>query len=48
MENINLLVIAMQVQELYAWVDQVPLSRPKRNFTRDFSDGGRRAPRFLF
>ncbi|CAH2321649.1 sperm flagellar 1 [Pelobates cultripes] len=28
-----------QLQELYAWIDQVPLSRTKRNITRDFSDG---------
>lgn len=28
------------LQELYAWVDQIPLSRPKKNLTRDFSDGG--------
>ncbi|XP_053548866.1 sperm flagellar protein 1-like [Bombina bombina] len=28
-----------QLQELYAWIDQVPLSRPKKNITRDFSDG---------
>ncbi|XP_063814705.1 sperm flagellar protein 1-like isoform X2 [Pseudophryne corroboree] len=28
-----------QLQELYAWIDQVPLSRAKRNITRDFSDG---------
>uniref|UniRef100_W5M091 Sperm flagellar protein 1 n=1 Tax=Lepisosteus oculatus TaxID=7918 RepID=W5M091_LEPOC len=27
------------LQELYAWVDRAPLSRPKRNITRDFSDG---------
>jgi len=27
------------IQEVYDWVDQVPLSRPKRNLTRDFSDG---------
>ena len=27
------------LQRLYAWVDEIPLSRPKRNFTRDFSDG---------
>ncbi|XP_072139033.1 sperm flagellar protein 1 [Mobula birostris] len=26
-------------QELYAWIDRVPLSRPKRNIARDFSDG---------
>ncbi|AWP14074.1 putative sperm flagellar protein 1 [Scophthalmus maximus] len=28
-----------ELQELYAWIDKVPLSRPKRNITRDFSDG---------
>ena len=28
-----------EIQELYAWVDTVPLSRPKRNIARDFSDG---------
>ncbi|PIK35444.1 putative sperm flagellar protein 1-like [Apostichopus japonicus] len=28
-----------QLQELYAWVDEITLSRPKRNITRDFSDG---------
>ena len=28
-----------ELQRLYAWVDEIPLSRPKRNFTRDFSDG---------
>ena len=27
-------------QNLYAWIDEIPLSRPKRNITRDFSDGG--------
>ncbi|XP_067945532.1 sperm flagellar protein 1-like [Watersipora subatra] len=27
------------LQELYAWVDQIALSRPKKNLTRDFSDG---------
>ncbi|KAK6493662.1 sperm flagellar protein 1-like isoform X4 [Huso huso] len=27
------------LQELYSWVDKMPLSRPKRNVTRDFSDG---------
>ena len=29
-----------QLQELYTWVDGIPLSRPKRNITRDFGDGG--------
>ncbi|XP_038599244.1 sperm flagellar protein 1 [Tachyglossus aculeatus] len=27
------------LRELYAWVDQVPLSRPRRHLARDFSDG---------
>jgi len=27
------------LQMLYVWVDQIPLSRPKRNIARDFSDG---------
>ncbi|XP_048419521.1 sperm flagellar protein 1 isoform X2 [Stegostoma tigrinum] len=27
------------LQELYAWIDGIPLSRPKRNIARDFSDG---------
>lgn len=25
---------------LYRWLDAVPLSRPRRNIARDFSDGG--------
>lgn len=28
-----------QLEALYTWVDTIPLSRPKRNITRDFSDG---------
>ena len=28
-----------QLQELFGWVDEFKLSRPKKNFTRDFSDG---------
>jgi hypothetical protein len=27
------------VQKLYNWIDGIPLSRPKRNISRDFSDG---------
>lgn len=27
------------IQELYKWIDSVQLSRPKRNISRDFSDG---------
>jgi hypothetical protein len=29
------------LEDLYTWVDEIPLSRPKRNITRDFSDGGK-------
>lgn len=28
------------LQDLYGWVDQIPLSRPKKNFARDFADAG--------
>lgn len=28
------------LHQLYLWVDSIPLSRPKRNLSRDFSDGG--------
>ena len=28
-----------ELETVYAWVDEVPLSRPKKNFARDFSDG---------
>lgn len=27
------------LQKLYTWVDEIKLSRPKRNMARDFSDG---------
>ncbi|XP_063166461.1 sperm flagellar protein 1 isoform X2 [Candoia aspera] len=27
------------LNDLYSWVDTIPLSRPKRNIARDFSDG---------
>ncbi|XP_031695950.1 sperm flagellar protein 1 [Anarrhichthys ocellatus] len=27
------------LQHLYAWIDKISLSRPKRHITRDFSDG---------
>uniref|UniRef100_G1R7Y1 Sperm flagellar 1 n=1 Tax=Nomascus leucogenys TaxID=61853 RepID=G1R7Y1_NOMLE len=27
------------LHQLYLWVDKIPLSRPKRNLSRDFSDG---------
>ncbi|XP_068005498.1 sperm flagellar protein 1 isoform X2 [Melanerpes formicivorus] len=28
-----------ELRELYGWLDGVPLSRPRRNIARDFSDG---------
>mmetsp|Transcript_77932 Transcript_77932/g.167236 ORF Transcript_77932/g.167236 Transcript_77932/m.167236 type:complete len:234 (+) Transcript_77932:82-783(+) len=28
-----------ELQNLYNWVDETPLSRPKRNISRDFADG---------
>lgn len=28
-----------ELQKLYNWVDEIPLSRPKRNISRDFADG---------
>ncbi|KAL4470235.1 hypothetical protein ABPG74_011846 [Tetrahymena malaccensis] len=28
-----------QLNEIYSWVDSIPLSRPKKNIARDFSDG---------
>ena len=28
------------LEDLYAWIDSVPLSRPKKDLRRDFSDGG--------
>ncbi|XP_058242110.1 sperm flagellar protein 1 isoform X1 [Hemibagrus wyckioides] len=27
------------LQDLYSWIDEIKLSRPKRNISRDFSDG---------
>lgn len=29
------------LQEFYTWIDKVPLSRPKKDMKRDFSDGGK-------
>lgn len=28
-----------ELQSLYTWVDSIPLSRPKKNISRDFADG---------
>lgn len=30
-----------ELEQLYTWIDSIPLSRPKKNIGRDFSDGGR-------
>ncbi len=30
-----------EMQCLYNYVDEIPLSRLKKNITRDFSDGGK-------
>lgn len=30
----------LALRRLYAWLDRLPLSRPKRHLARDFSDGG--------
>ncbi len=29
-----------EMQLVYNWVDEIPLSRPKKNIARDFSDAG--------
>ena len=28
------------LEELYAWIDGIPLTRPKKDIRRDFADGG--------
>ena len=30
-----------ELEDIYNWVDEIPLSRPKRNMARDFSDAGK-------
>lgn len=35
------------MQLIYNWVDEIPLSRPKRNIARDFSDGGKNINKFI-
>ena len=29
-----------EVENLYHWIGRIPLSRPKKNIVKDFSDGG--------
>lgn len=36
-----------ELEELYNWVDSIPLSRPKKSIARDFSDGGEKQINFL-
>jgi len=36
------------LQDLYAWIDQIPLSRPKRRIEKDFADGGKYQIEFFF
>lgn len=36
----NGLIDEETLQDVYAWIDKIPLSKPKRNIARDFSDGG--------
>lgn len=28
------------LEEIYAWIEQMTFSKPKKNLARDFSDGG--------
>ncbi|KAI9208288.1 uncharacterized protein BJ171DRAFT_471959 [Polychytrium aggregatum] len=37
-----------EIQNLYAWIDEIPLSRPKKNITRDFSDGANSVSQKLY
>ena len=30
----------VEVDSLYQWIDRIPLSRPKKNISKDFSDAG--------
>ncbi|KAK7493242.1 hypothetical protein BaRGS_00015579 [Batillaria attramentaria] len=29
----------MEIENLYQWIDRIPLTRPKKNLAKDFSDG---------
>jgi hypothetical protein len=39
MADVNTELTEEQLRALYAWIDAIPLSRPKRSIARDFSDG---------
>jgi len=43
----DLRMVKTELRELYAWVDSIPLSRPKKHIARDFSDGGMFITHFL-
>lgn len=30
----------VEVESLYSWIDRIPLSRPKKNISKDFADAG--------
>ena len=40
-QNIVTRISEEEMQEVYNWVDEIPLSRPKKNIARDFSDCGK-------
>ena len=40
-QNIVTRITEEEMQEVYNWVDEIPLSRPKKNIARDFSDCGK-------
>lgn len=39
--GVNYYIDDAELQNLYQWLDRLPLSRPKKNIAKDFSDGGR-------
>jgi len=36
------------LEQLYTWIDSIPLTRPKKDLKRDFSDGGNYLFNYLF
>lgn len=40
-QNVVSRISEEEMQEVYNWVDEIPLSRPKKNIARDFSDCGK-------
>ena len=47
-QNIVTRISEEEMQEVYNWVDEIPLSRPKKNISRDFSDCGKSKHNCLF